>query len=355
MLIDEMKNTGIAYLGILIFVVSASFFMNVASVCSKEKPKELTLSSWDSEKGAAVPTWREMIKDMEKATNGKITVKMYHAQALGKAKEHYEMALNRTADFTYLNIGFTPGRFPLTDLTGFAHGSSGEILSRGIMSVMEGGYLDKEYGKVQLLYVWSTSPSHFIWGKGVKAATNLKELKGKKIRVPTTGAANLMKALGAIPVAIPMPEVYTALERGVIDATFTCINVMEIFGLHHICKEITIADGPGMAFCLMMNKKSWQELPTEAKNVLKENKRKYALMAGKNMDVIDKRCLEKYNIKVHHLTDAEKNTMKQASAKMLQEYVDKYEGLDFPARKATSAYWKCLKTEYNEEPFILPN
>ena len=278
---------------------------------------------------------------------------MYHAQALGKAKEHYEIALNRTADFSYLNIGFTPGRFPLTDLSGFAHGSSGAKLSRGIMAVAEAGCLNKEYEKVKLLYVWSTSPSHFIWGKQAKAARTLAELKGRKIRVPTTGAAALMKALGAIPVAIPMPEVYTALERGVIDAAFTCINVMEVFGLHHICKEITIADGPGMAFCIMMNKDSWIELPDEAKRTLKENGRKYALMAGKNMDTIDRKCLEKYNIVVHNLTKEEKNEMKQASAQMLEDYILKYEKLGFPARKAAKVYSETLKKEYNEEPFIL--
>lgn len=338
---------------ILLTCLIAVFFPISAALCA-DKAKTLTLSSWDNEKGAAVSTWVQMIKDIEEATAGKITVKMFHAQALGKATEHYEIALHRTADFSYLNIGFTPGRFPLTDLTGFAHGPSGEVLSRGIMSVMESGCLDKEYEKVKLLYVWSTSPSHFIWSKTASAAKSLEELKGKKIRVPTTGAANLMKALGATPVAIPMPEVYTALERGVIDATFTCINTMEIFSLHHICNEITIADGPGMAFCLMMNKESWKELPNEAKDVLEKNARKYSLMAGKNMDVVDKRCLDNYKTKVYDLTNEEKDFMKQCSAEKLDEYVKKYEGLGFPARKAVETYYNTLKNEYSVEPFILP-
>ena len=341
------------FVAIMLVMCLIGFFSVCSVALCADKVKTLTLSSWDSERSSAVPTWKEMIKDIEEATEGKVTVQMYHAQALGKAKEHYELALTGTADFSYLNIGFTPGRFPLSDLTSFAHGPSGEALSQGLMSVMKAGCLDKEFDKVKLLYMWSTSPSHFIWSKAAKAAKSLKELKGKKIRVATTGAANLMKALGATPVAIPMPEVYTALERGVIDATFTCINVMEIFSLHHICNEITLADGPGMAMCLMMNKSSWKKLPDEAKDILEKNGRKYALMAGKNMDTIDKRSLENYHIKVYNLTNEEKNLMKQCSAPKLDEYVKKYEGLGFQARKAAETYWNTLKNDYGVEPFVL--
>lgn len=330
------------------------FSLNAPPLWCEEKPKILTLSSWGSEKDVSVATWKVMIKDLEKATNGQIGIKMFHAQALGKAKEHYEIALMRTADLAYLNVGFTPGRFPLTDLAAFAHASSGEILSRGMMAMLESGCLEKEYGKVKILYTWSSSPSHFVWAKGTKAATSLQELKGKKIRVPTTGAANLMKALGAIPVAIPMPEVYTAMERGVIDATFTCINTMEVFGLNHVSNEITISDGPGIPFCLLINKKSWDELPQEAKAVLEKNARQYALMIGRTHDESDQRCLKMFNPTLYPLPDEEKQIMKQASAKALEEYIAKYEGLGFPALQAARVYYDTLDKEFGEKPFVLP-
>lgn len=355
MFIAKKKNRSNAGLmPLLVMVLLLMFALNAPLLWSEEKPQMLTLSSWGSEKDVSVATWKVMIKDLEEATNGQIGIKMFHAQALGKAKEHYEIALMRTADLAYLNVGFTPGRFPLTDLAAFAHASSGEILSRGMMAMMEAGCLDKEYGKVKILYTWSSSPSHFVWGKGKKAATTLKDLKGKKIRVPTTGAANLMKELGAIPVAIPMPEVYTAMERGVIDATFTCINTMEVFGLNHVSNEITISDGPGIPFCLLINKESWDELPEQAKEVLEKKARQYALSIGRTHDKSDARCLKNFSPTLYHLSDEDKLIMKQASAKALEEYISKYEGLGFPAMKAARVYYDTLDKEFGQKPFVLP-
>lgn len=349
------KKQGYKYFKVMICVLSffiINFIIISNSICA-EKVITLTLSSWDTEKGTGVPAWKEMAKDIEAATNGKVKIKMYHAQALGKAKEHFDMAVAGTADITFLNVGFTPGRFPITDLTGFAHAPNSEMLSSGLMTLMEKGYLDKEYSKVKLLYVWTTPPSAFIWSKSAKAAQNLEGLKGKKIRVATSGAASALKSLGANPVAIPMPEVYTSLERGVIDCTFTTNAVLEVFGLHQICDKVTIADGPGMAFALVMNKKAWEKLPDAAKEVLEKNKRKYSSMAARQGDITDQTGLKKFNIQVSQLSKEEKDTIKKYSAQELYKYLNKVEDRGFPAKIAAKTYWESVKNEYGIEPFFL--
>jgi len=45
------------------------------------------------------------------------------------------------------------------------------------------------------------------------------DLKGLKLRAPTGAVSKIMEHFGAAPVNLPGSEVYTALERGVIDAT----------------------------------------------------------------------------------------------------------------------------------------
>ncbi len=50
---------------------------------------------------------------------------------------------------------------------------------------------------------------------------SLNDLKGKRVRTPGGSQNDFMQAIGAQPVAIGFPEVYGALERGVVDCAVT--------------------------------------------------------------------------------------------------------------------------------------
>jgi TRAP-type transport system periplasmic protein len=321
---------------------------------SHAEPVTLTLSSWDNENGMSVPAWKQMIKDLEEFTKGEVKIRVFYSQALGKAREHYEMAARGLADICFINTGFTPGRFPLNELPAFSTAPSAVMNGRGLLEVMKMGYLEKEYADVKLLHVYGSSPSHFIWRKGVKGASNLEELKGKKIRVPTTGAANLLKALGASPVAIPMPEVYTALERGVIDGTLTSINVLDVFSLAQVCDQITMADGPAFGFSLVMNLKTWEKLSPEVKEFFEKSHPKYAEMVARTFDDQDELSVKRHAPKIYNLSPAEKQIIKEISGLELREYIRKYEDLGFPAMKAAEAFHRAIEEEYKVEAFTLP-
>ena len=54
-----------------------------------------------------------MGRRVEKASGGTIKYKIFPAQQLGKAFDHYDMARDGIADVTYVNPGYQPGRFPI--------------------------------------------------------------------------------------------------------------------------------------------------------------------------------------------------------------------------------------------------
>jgi TRAP-type C4-dicarboxylate transport system substrate-binding protein len=83
----------------------------IAPAFAQDKPVELKLAHW-------VPASHPLHKAMEdwgaavnKASGGSITFKVYPAQQLGKAFDHYDMARDGIADVTYVNPGYQPGRF----------------------------------------------------------------------------------------------------------------------------------------------------------------------------------------------------------------------------------------------------
>ncbi len=315
-------------------------------------PMTLSFSSWGTEKDPALPAWQQMGKDLEQATQGKVKLKFYHAETLGKAKEHYELALKGIADIAYLNVSFTPGRFPVTDLLTFSYAPSGEAMADGMTELMKKGYLAKEYENVKLLYAYTGTPNHFLWRKGTKPATTLAELRGKKIRIPGTAARDLITTLGATPMNIPMPEVYPALERGVIDGAFTSLVTLDVFRLAHVCQEITKVNFLTFAFAIVINKQTWEKLPEEAKSLLQKRSADYALLSTRSHDQNDAKAIEHNKPKIYPLPASDLKRMKEIVAPSLKAYINKYEASGYPMKKAARDYHQFMKQKYGAEPYL---
>src|SRR3979409_783555 len=80
---------------------------------SQAKTFELKLSHWVPPSHPLQKALEEWGASVEKASNGTLKYKIFPAQQLGKAFDHYDMARDGIADLTYINPGYQPGRFPI--------------------------------------------------------------------------------------------------------------------------------------------------------------------------------------------------------------------------------------------------
>ncbi len=102
-----------------------------------------------------------------------------------------------------------------------------------------------------------------------KAVATVGDWKGMKIR--TTGAeqTELVKALGAAPVNVAFGEVYTALQRGVIEAAITSATNAEPMKFFEVAKYLNywFINGFYLEF-LGINKKAWDALTPDLRDVV---------------------------------------------------------------------------------------
>src|SRR5881397_4440615 len=85
----------------------------VTPALAQEKTFELKLSHWVPASHPLQKSLEDWGAAVEKASGGTIKSKVYPAQQLGKAFDHYDMARDGIADVTYVNPGYQPGRFPI--------------------------------------------------------------------------------------------------------------------------------------------------------------------------------------------------------------------------------------------------
>ncbi len=101
---------------------------------------------------------------------------------------------------------------------------------------------------------------HLYTNKPVKKPA---DFAGQKIRV-FPAFIPLVKALGAVPINLPMGDIYTAMERGAVDGfVMTHYGFVTDFSWHEVTKYVIDYDlYRGTAF-ILVNPKKWNEVPTD--------------------------------------------------------------------------------------------
>lgn len=97
---------------------------------------------------------------------------------------------------------------------------------------------------------------------------DLDGLKGKRIRASGAQDAAAIQSLGGSPQTLPANELYTALQRGVVDGAYRAPNDAWSFGEHKVYKAMIatpIQFAPGGVY---MPTRVWDKLPEAARKVL---------------------------------------------------------------------------------------
>lgn len=103
-----------------------------------------------------------------------------------------------------------------------------------------------------------------------KEINSLEDLKGLKMRTPGF-AGEVMSELGVAVTNLPPGELYTALERGTIDALEWVGPALDFpMGFHQIAKYYYSGwQEPGAEVQFLVNQETWNELPKELQEILR--------------------------------------------------------------------------------------
>ncbi len=135
-----------------------------------------------------------------------------------------------------------------------------------------------------------------VFGYSNKPLNNAKAFKGLKIR--TRGMwAEILEQYGAAVVMIAAGELYSGVERGVLDAfELGPPSFNWPYGFHEVCKYIGLPgiQCPGYAKPVWVNKATWDNLPTDLQELLKHEIRAMILDTYLSQKIDDSEAMDKY-------------------------------------------------------------
>ena len=120
-------------------------------------------------------------------------------------------------------------------------------------------------------YMGSLLPLYEIVGKG-EVPKQLSDFKGMRIRaLGQQGKA--MEKLGAVPTTVPAPEVYTSMDRGLLDAVGFAYYAHQSYRTFELGNWFTRGLALGSIACgSAFNQDDWNALPQQYKDLLEEFK-----------------------------------------------------------------------------------
>lgn len=180
------------------------------------------------------------------------------SQIGGKPPGAFKRVVNGIAHVEFGIQGYTSTVFPKTMVAEIPNQFDNAVdATRGLWRILD-KHLNNEYSRVKVLGLWTTDTPVLMTNKVIRTPA---DLAGVKLRTPSRDQAEIIKQLGAIPVAMPMPATYTAIEKGVVDGSLVGISVVRSFKLAEVVKNYVI--GLPMGFSpqmVVMNRKVYNGL-----------------------------------------------------------------------------------------------
>lgn len=270
---------------------------------------------------------------VESQTQGKIKVELYPSNQLGGAKTLIGSVRKGVVQGLCPSTGKLEPHFSKVNLLYLPYLFRDEQVA---WKVLDGPFgrewgeaLRKETGLRLLALGENGGFTHFVTtGTPIRSPADMKGLKLRTEDVPTM--MKLVRSLGASPVAIDWPEMYTSLQTGVVDGFEENVVTLFDFNLHEVTKYMVMDRHmyASLAFCV--NDKWFSGLSPDQQRIMFQsakvatNINRSICRAKENM-LLEK--LRKKKFTIYYPTYEEFNQFKTISQRGVREYVAGIKGV----------------------------
>lgn len=328
-------------------LVGLMFILGVvlgASATAFAGPIKLTFSDLFPPTHIQSKLYQAWCAEVEKRTKGAVVVEYFPGQTLTKAKQIYDGVVQGLSDMGACLFGYTRGRFQLLEAVDLPLGYVSGSQATQVVNMMANKFKPKELSDVKVMYLHAHGPGLLHTRK--KPVASMADLKGLKIRSHGT-TAKVVKALGGTPVAMPMPELYPSLQKGVVDGALYPLEVNKGWKMGEVIGNVTLSYSMAYtsSFFVVMNKDKWAQIPPEAQKAIEAINKEWIPKHGaawNKSDDIGRELMKSKGRKFVKLADAEAAKWKEVVQPVIAEYIKDVEAKGMPAGEVVEFVKKAM-------------
>lgn len=251
-------------MGTLIFPVSPASAKTYTINCLTAWPK----SAFES--GEFLKFMDNVQKDADKKYPGELKMVYKGAGEVVATKNQVEACRTGLVEMVYTAGSYYTSILPVVDIMSLTDLMPWQERKAGVFA-----YLNKLHNKANIEMLGRVGTGSFFHLFLAKPIEKVDDLKGRKIRCsPTT--IPFMKAVGATPIQMPPPDIYTAMERGVVDGYLLPPGTIRDFGLVPVSKYMVFPGIYQPCQFVLINLHVWKKLPKHLRILLVKHTEKMA-------------------------------------------------------------------------------
>jgi len=216
-------------------------------------------------------TAEKLKEELEQRSNGRMKLTIFPAAQLGTEKDYLQQLQTGSVEFGMITSAFMSTSFEefnawfmpflFADLKEATEARSSES-AKAILGTLE------QHGLVGLDFVFAGNRHILMKGKPV---TTPEDLKGKKFRIIGSPAImDFWEAVGTGPAPMPLAEVFTALQTGVIDGIDIDFDALMTEKYYEIAKDLTITNHMTFNAAVVMSKAVYDRLSPEDQQMIRD-------------------------------------------------------------------------------------
>ena len=271
--------------------------------------------------------WAARVKE---ATGGRVNIEMMPVGSIVKHTETMDAIGSGILDGHVTATGYFSGKDPAFGLIGNTVGAWGDPNEMLLFMEQGGGTeLIREMYKPYGLYFIGASATGLEAFVSKVPLDGVADLKGLKMRAPEGLVQAVFAAAGAAPVGLPGSEVYTSLDKGVIDAAdYTVFSTNEQQGMHKIAKHPVYPGFHAMPVLdVSINAKTWNKMGADLQQILTMSVRDFARQMTSKLKMADLAAVAKVkargDVTIHDWSAEERNKFRAIAMTEWKKFSEK--------------------------------
>lgn len=246
-------------------------------------------------------------EELEELSDGRMKLTVYPTSQLGQEKDMVQQLENGSIDFGFLTNGYMSTRQDSLNawFLPFAFHSLEEAVelreSQPVKDML--AELDSQ-GLIGLDFIFAGN-RHILMKDG--HISSMDDLAGKKIRIIGSPVfQSFWEGTGAGPTAMPLTEVYTSLQTGVIDGIDIDLDALVTEKYYETADNLTLTNHATFPAVIVMGKQSYNKLSSEDQKIVKEainNAVNWGIEEALKREKENLETLKKEGVKVQELKD----------------------------------------------------
>ncbi len=222
--------------------------------------------------------WAESVSEL---TDGRVAVELLPVETIVAHTETQDAVAAGILDGHFTDTSYFAGKEPAFGLIANPVGAWSD--PQEMFDFMESGggkeLMNEMLNPYGLQFIGATTPGLESFLSKVPLE-GVDDLQGLKMRAPEGMVQRVFAAAGAAPVNLPGSEVFTSLDKGVIDAAdYTVFSTNHAQGMHDVATHPVYPGFHSMPLVeVSMNKAKWDALPEDLQTALEQSVSDFATM-----------------------------------------------------------------------------